>query len=69
MRDVVSAPMTSTLRYCPDSTNAAATAKWDADKGELTLEYHGIRILSATVTAENADGKSSSPKIQKNYAG
>jgi len=25
--------------------NAAATAEWDAAKGELTLQYHGVGIL------------------------
>jgi len=38
--------------------NAAANARWDAGKGELTVEYHGTTILTASVTAKDADGKS-----------
>jgi len=26
-------------------------------RGELTVEYHGFRILTASVTAKDADGK------------
>ncbi len=37
--------------------NAPASAQWDDAKGELTLEYHGTIILSATVTAKAPDGK------------
>jgi len=43
--------------------NAAATAQWDAAKGELTLEYHGGTILRAVVRARNADGKSVAVKL------
>jgi len=38
--------------------NAAANARWDAAKGELTVEYHGTTILTASVTAKDAGGKS-----------
>ena len=38
--------------------NAAANARWDAAKGELTVEYHDTTILTASVTAGDADGKS-----------
>ena len=44
-------------------TNAPATAEWNAAKGELSLEYHGTRILSATVTAVDADGTSVAVKL------
>ncbi len=37
--------------------NAPANAQWDAAKGELTIEYHGATILTASVTARDADGK------------
>ncbi|MHC4180604.1 MAG: hypothetical protein ACYSWU_24155, partial [Planctomycetota bacterium] len=43
--------------------NAPATAEWNAAKGELTLEYHGSRILTATVTAKDADGTSVAVKF------
>lgn len=37
--------------------NAAANAHWDAAKGELAVEYHGFTVLTAGVTAKDADGK------------
>ena len=37
--------------------NAPAHARWDAAKGELTIEYHGTTILTASVTANDADGQ------------
>jgi len=43
--------------------NAAATAGWDAAKGELTLQYHGVEILHATVTAKDTEGKSIAVKL------
>jgi len=43
--------------------NAAATAGWDAAKGELTLQYHGVEILHATVTAKDSEGKSVAVKL------
>jgi hypothetical protein len=39
----------------PPPSNAPAAAQWDAARAELTLDYHSVRILSATVTAEDAD--------------
>lgn len=38
--------------------NTPAASQWDAARGELTLDYHGVRILSATVTAKDANGNS-----------
>ena len=43
--------------------NAPASAKWDAASGKLTLEYHGAKILIATVTAKDADGRSVAVKF------
>jgi len=43
--------------------NARAAAEWDAAKGELTLEYHGVKILNAAVTAKDADGASIAVKL------
>ncbi len=42
--------------------NSAATARWDAATGRLTLEYHGAEIFIAAVTAKDADGKSAAVK-------
>ena len=38
--------------------------QWDAAKGELTVEYHGLTILTASVTAKDADGKSVAVKFE-----
>ncbi len=43
--------------------NADATAGWDAAKGELTLQYHGVEILHAIVTAKDTEGKSVAVKL------
>ena len=43
--------------------NAPAKARWDVASGKLTLEYHGTTILSATVTASDANGKSVAVKF------
>ena len=37
--------------------NAAATARWDESKGQLILEYHGGKILEATVKATGSAGR------------
>lgn len=37
--------------------NAAGAVHWDAAKGEVSFEYHGATILSAVVTAQDADAK------------
>jgi len=37
--------------------NVPAVAQWDAATGQLSLEYHGAKILNTTVTAKDADGK------------
>ncbi|MCH5378269.1 MAG: hypothetical protein JJ992_30295, partial [Planctomycetes bacterium] len=36
--------------------NAPAESQWDTTSGELALDYHGARILTATVTARDAKG-------------
>jgi len=46
--------------------NAAAGARWDAARGELTVEYHGTIILTAGVTARDADGKSVAVRFASN---
>jgi hypothetical protein len=43
--------------------NAAATARWDAVTGQLKIAYHGAEILSAAVTARNADDKEVAVKL------
>jgi hypothetical protein len=43
--------------------NEPATAKWDAATGELTLEYHGVKILRAAVAAKDADGTNVAVKL------
>ena len=50
------APMSPVFsQEAPPPSNAPAAAQWDAARAELTLDYHGVRILSATITAEDAD--------------
>ena len=44
--------------------NAPATADWDAATGQLQLKYHGATILSAAVTAKDADGTSVAVKFE-----
>jgi len=41
----------------PPPANAAAKFRWDAGRGELTVEYHGGTILTASVAAKDAAGK------------
>jgi hypothetical protein len=36
--------------------NAPTATEWDVGRGELTLDYHGERILRVSVTAKNVDG-------------
>jgi len=36
--------------------NAPAKIQWNAEKGKLSLQYHGTAILDATLVAEDADG-------------
>jgi len=44
--------------------NTAANAHWDAAKGGLTVEYHGAAILTASITAKDADGKNVAVKFE-----
>ncbi|NQU20117.1 MAG: alpha-galactosidase [Candidatus Nealsonbacteria bacterium] len=43
--------------------NTTTTVQWDGSKGELTLQYHGVAILHATVTANDTEGKSAAVKL------
>jgi len=54
---VVLAGVASAQDVAPPA-NAPATARWDAATGQLTVQYHGINVLSAKVTAKDAGGKS-----------
>ena len=55
----------SSQEAAPPPQNAA---HWDAAKGQLTLDYHGITIFSATVTAKDADGKAVAVKLDSKAA-
>ena len=41
----------------PPPANAAAKFRWNAGRSELTVEYHGGTILTASVAAKDAAGK------------
>lgn len=57
---VALAAITSTAfgRDVTPPQNAPANARWDAATGQVTLEYHGSTILTASVRAKDADGNS-----------
>jgi len=46
--------------------NAPGNAEWDATTGQLKLEYHGAEILSAAVSARDADGRSVAVTLDSN---
>jgi len=43
--------------------NAGAKASWDTAKGEMIVEYHGVEILRAAITAKDSEGKDVAVKL------